>query len=363
MSESAFKGKVAWVSGHTGFKGAWLAEWLLLCGAKVIGFSQPPHTEPSLFEQLKLQGRLVHQIGDINDLSAVRQSLVEAQPDFVFHLSAQSLVRLSYRAPVETFSTNVMGTVHVLDALRDPIFKKKGCVAVMITTDKVYENRETFQAYREDDPLGGHDPYSASKAAAEMAIMSYRKSFWSPANAVPHVKVVSVRAGNVIGGGDWAMDRIVPDAFRALFAGKTIQVRNPGATRPWQHVVEPLSGYMLLAERLAAVHDLKHYHELASPFNFGPDNSSNRSVQDLVEEILKTWKEGKWHHEVVNGAVHEATRLHLANYKACELLGWRPKWDFETTLLKTVEWYRMAQKRPQELAELTRQQIQDYTAA
>ena len=235
-----FSGKIVWLSGVSGFKGAWLAEWLLSLGAEIRGFCLPPPTQPSLFDQTGLASRIVWDCADLRDANAVRNSLLEAQPDFVFHLAAQPLVRLSYREPVETWETNVMGTIHVLEALRQ---LDKACAAVLVTTDKCYDNREWVHGYREEDALGGHDPYSSSKAGCELAIASWRRSFF---NGHP-VKVASARAGNVIGGGDWAQDRILPDCVRALAAGAPIEVRNPGAVRPWQHVLESLSGYLCLA--------------------------------------------------------------------------------------------------------------------
>jgi len=243
MFAEAFRNKTVWLSGHTGFKGAWLAQWLLELGANVHGFALEPATEPALFDQLGLAKRLHHQIADIRDPAAVRESVKKSQPDFVFHLAAQPPVRLSYEQPLETYATNVMGTAHVLEALRA---LDKPCAAVLITTDKCYENREWLHSYREEDPLGGYDPYSSSKAAAEIAISAWRRSFFKK----HPVKIASARAGNVIGGGDWALDRIVPDCIRALQKKQPIAVRNPNATRPWQHVLEPLSGYLWLAARL-----------------------------------------------------------------------------------------------------------------
>ena len=244
MFGGAFRGKNVWLSGHTGFKGAWLAHWLLGLGAKVHGFALPPATEPALFDQLGLVNQMEHQLADIRDSGAVAASIAAVQPDFVFHLAAQAILRTSYEIPIETYATNVMGTIHVLEALRA---LKKPCAAVLVTTDKCYENREWVYGYREDDPLGGYDPYSSSKAAAEIAISAWRRSFFGE----HPVRVASGRAGNVIGGGDWAKDRIVPDCIRHLQRNESIPVRNPRATRPWQHVLEPLSGYLWLAARVA----------------------------------------------------------------------------------------------------------------
>ena len=245
MFNQAFKGKRVWLSGHTGFKGAWLAEWLLALGAQVRGYALPPDQSQPLFGGLALGPRLESELADIRDVAAVRRSITDFQPDFVFHLAAQPLVRLSYEIPAETMATNVMGTVHVLEALRE---LRKPCAAVMVTSDKCYENREWVYGYREEDPMGGHDPYSASKGTAELAINSYRRSFFQE----HPTKIASARAGNVIGGGDWAVDRIVPDCMRALERNQVIGVRNPKATRPWQHVLEPLSGYLWLGACLIA---------------------------------------------------------------------------------------------------------------
>lgn len=354
----AFAGRSVWISGHTGFKGAWLATWLRELGANVTGFALDPPTTPSLFEQLGLASQVKHEHADIRDIDAVEKSMRRAQPDFVFHLAAQPLVRLSYEQPVETYSTNVMGTVHVLEALRR---LDHPCAAVFVTTDKCYENREWLHAYREEDPLGGYDPYSSSKAAAEIAVAAYRRSFFHPEKE-PRVKIASARAGNVIGGGDWAVDRIVPDSVRALQKGDPIPVRNKHSTRPWQHVLEPLSGYLLLAARLAGARG-GEMQRLSSAFNFGPALSSNRRVADLVEELLKHWP-GEWVDRSDPHAVHEASLLNLATDKAFHLLQWQPAWSFEETIAETARWYRAAHDRADGTAlfELTCAQIGEYTS-
>jgi CDP-glucose 4,6-dehydratase len=362
-----FKGKRILVTGHTGFKGSWLCEWLLTLGAEVWGYSLSPPTDPALFEQLGLASRVHHQIGDVRDLATVKSAVLAARPDFVFHLAAQPLVRLSYEQPVETYAVNVQGTVHVLEALRA---QRNPCVAVMITTDKCYENVERVEGYREEDPLGGHDPYSSSKAAAEIAIASYRRSFFPPAKLttgkVPPVAVASARAGNVIGGGDWARDRIVPDCVRALARGEVIGVRNPRSTRPWQHVLEPLSGYLTLAAQMhgaLAERSNERLEALCSAFNFGPPLASNRSVREVVEELLRNWP-GRWEDRSDPGAVHEAGLLNLITDKAQRVLGWRSRWDFAETVARTAQWYRLGSGPAQsaELAEFTRRQIADYSA-
>ena len=352
----AYAGKKVFVTGHTGFKGSWLCEWLLSLGAKITGYSLPPNTKPALFNQLGLKSRLHHIIGDIRDLPKLRRALQTAKPDFVFHLAAQPLVRESYEQPVETFETNLMGTVNVLESLRG---LKKSCAAVFITTDKCYENREQHRGYAETDPMGGHDPYSASKATAEIAIASYRRSFFKD----HPVKIASVRAGNVIGGGDWAADRIVPDSIRALQTKQPIPVRNKISTRPWQHVLEPLSGYLWLGARLSTPQPPNSSTaSLCSAFNFGPDREANRTVHKLVEEILKHWP-GEWVDKSNPHAVHEARLLHLVTTKAKRELGWQPVWNFSETIRETVGWYHVVAKTPARAREILSQTIADYCAA
>jgi CDP-glucose 4,6-dehydratase len=357
MFHHSYRGKTAWVTGHTGFKGSWLTAWLLELGARVRGFALPPPTTPAMFDQLGLASRIHHELGDIRDFAVVQRSLASAQPDFVFHLAAQPLVRLSYEQPLETYAINTLGTVHVLEALRS---LRKPCAAVFITTDKCYQNEEWIHGYRENDPLGGDDPYSSSKAAAELAIASWRKSFFPAAHPV---KVASARAGNVIGGGDWAMDRIVPDCVRALTAGGAIPVRNPVATRPWQHVLESLSGYLWLAACLAKPELASGPSApLAAAFNFGPSHESHRTVAELIAEVLKHWP-GRWEDRSEPEALHEAKLLQLANDKAHALLGWAPAWTFATAVEQTVRWYREAASRPQSAPALTTRQIELYCVA
>lgn len=352
---SAFTGKRVLVTGHTGFKGAWLCEWLLGLGAEVTGLSLPPETEPSLFSELGLGRRVRHVIGDIQEPAVLTKIVNEAEPDFVFHLAAQALVRESYVRPRETFNVNGMGTLHLLEALRN---LKKPCAAVFITTDKCYENREWHHGYREDDALGGRDPYSASKAVAELIIASYRNSFFQN----HPVKIASSRAGNVIGGGDWAKDRIIPDCIAALQKKKPIAVRNRHATRPWQHVLEPLSGYLWLAASLA---DPKLRRcglpLLTSAFNFGPNRDSNRTVAELVEEVLKHWA-GRWQDQTDPNAPHEAGLLQLSTDKAYALLRWFPIWSFSEAIAETIDWYRDAQhlKGAKEFQKQTQAQIAKY---
>jgi len=331
MNFECYKGSRVLVTGHTGFKGSWLCEWLLLLGADVYGYALEPPTRTSLFRQLKLSKRIKsHAIDDIRDLQALKAAVRSAKPDFIFHLAAQPLVRYSYIHPVETFETNVMGTVNVLEAAR---CLKGKCSVVCITTDKCYENKESLRPYKEDDPMGGFDPYSCSKGCDELLISSYRRSFFgSPESPV---WVASARAGNVIGGGDWAKDRIVPDCMRAIKNRKVIPVRNKVSTRPWQHVLEPIGGYLTLGAALAS---RTRFADYSSGFNFGPNPKDNRTVKELVEEILKTCN-GDWEDKSEPNAVHEAGLLNLDIRKARDILGWRPHWDFNEAVRNTVEWY------------------------
>lgn len=364
-----YAGKRVLVTGHTGFKGAWLCEWLLQLGAEVTGLGLPPATMPSLFEQLGLASRIGHVVGDVRDPGVVDRVVADAKPNFVFHLAAQPLVRFSYEHPVETYATNVMGTVHVLDAIRRAARK---CVGVMVTTDKCYENKEWVHSYREEDPMGGYDPYSSSKGAAELVIAAYRRSYFNSPKS--KIRIASARAGNVIGGGDWALDRIVPDSIRSLKNEDAIPVRNKVATRPWQHVLEPLSGYLWLAACLAnprlappsvGLSDLQLSNvacQLASAYNFGPALSSNRTVADLVQEILRHWP-GKWEDKSNPKAVHEAKLLNLATDKSYHILHWSPTWNFEETIRVTVEWYRCANNDVQTVRTQTNRQILRYVEA
>jgi CDP-glucose 4,6-dehydratase len=331
MFDQAYKGKRVWLSGHTGFKGAWLAEWLLSLGAHVHGYALPPDSAQPLFGGLSLGPRLESEFADIRDAAAVRRSIADYQPDFVFHLAAQPLVRLSYEIPIETMATNVMGTAHVLDALRD---LRQPCAAVMVTSDKCYENLETGRPYEEADPMGGRDPYSASKGMAELAVASYQRSFFTSEHPV---RVASVRAGNVIGGGDMAADRIVPDILRARAAGRTLAIRNPSATRPWQHVLEPLSGYLWIGACLASPSRACVPAEVSSGFNLGPRTEAVRTVGELVAAFAQAWPGLRI--ETGPAGPHEAVRLSLSIAKAERVLGWQPVWDFQHTVERTVRWY------------------------
>jgi CDP-glucose 4,6-dehydratase len=348
----AYAGKKIFVTGHTGFKGSWLCEWLLQLGAEVTGYSLPPEAKSPLFNQLGLKLRLQHIIGDIREPVKLSRALQKTKPDFVFHLAAQPLVLESYAKPVESFETNLMGTVNLLEALRAV---NRPCAAVFITSDKCYENGQRRGGYHEKDPLGGHDPYSASKATAEIAISAYRRSFFKN----HPVKIASARAGNVIGGGDWAKDRIIPDCIRALQKRLPISVRNPNFTRPWQHVLEPLSGYLWLAVRLSD--PSANRDQLCSAFNFGPAEEANRTVADLTNEVLNHWS-GRWEDKPGVNAPHEAVLLQLVTDKAHALLDWSPVWNFSKAVEFTVQWYRRVEKVPVPAAiqKLTAAQIAAY---
>lgn len=352
LFSSVYKNKKVWLSGHTGFKGAWLAEWLLKLGAEVHGYSLEPATTPALFHQLGLASRLHHQIGDIRNFALVQESMASFQPDFVFHLAAQPLVRYSYQEPLETYETNVIGTLHVLEVLRELQRQQPShcIVGVMVTTDKCYENSEDERAYHEEHALGGHDPYSSSKAMAEIGVTAYRRSYFSHDSSV---RIATARSGNVIGGGDWSRDRIIPDAIRALEKNTSILVRNPFSVRPWQHVLEPLCGYLMLGAKL-----LKD-HQIAGAFNFGPDPKGNYSVTDVVNEVLKHWP-GSWKDVSDPTAFHEAKHLNLSIKKAAGILKWYPVWNFKQTIAHTVEWYQACHQNVSFAQALTKLQIEAY---
>jgi CDP-glucose 4,6-dehydratase len=357
MFQNFYKSKRVFLTGHTGFKGSWLAEWLLALDAEVHGYALDPQPHERLYNQLNLSNRIASDTrADLKDRRSLQQAIEKIRPDVVIHLAAQPLVRFSYEIPVETFATNVMGTAHLLETIRQA---KKPCTVVCVTTDKCYENREWLHAYREDDAMGGHDPYSASKGAAELVIASYRRSYF---NNGDHIRLASARAGNVIGGGDWAKDRIIPDCIHALRSGEPIPVRNKIATRPWQHVLEPLSGYLWLAASLAKSGESAHSpHSLATSFNFGPGLTSNRTVVELVQELIKHTG-GSWIDASDPNALHEASKLNLSIDKAFHLLDWQPVWDFETTIRQTASWY-LGETSGIATTELTPIQIQDYQAA
>ena len=360
MFANSYQGKRVFLTGHTGFKGSWLAEWLLMLGAEVTGYSIRVNKQPDHFTALGLDQRMNHLIGDVRDLPALERALEAARPDFVFHLAAQPLVRLSYRDPVETMTTNISGTVNLLDALRRV---RHPVACVIVTSDKCYENREILHGYHEDDPLGGHDPSSASKGAAEIVAHSYRRSYFMSNDSL--VRVATARAGNVIGGGDWAEDRIVPDCVRSLIKGEPVAVRNPIATRPWQHVLEPLSGYLWLGALLGGAAKLPRAPDalsVSSAFNFGPWLEANRSVKDLVTEFLKHWP-GQWQDASQPGAVHEAGLLNLSIEKAWHMLRWQPVWSFAENVAATARWYHQVSQQGQPAQEHTRSDITAYAQA
>jgi CDP-glucose 4,6-dehydratase len=346
-------GRRVLITGHTGFKGSWLSLWLGAMGADVYGMALAPDSDPNLFDMTDLASKLDHGLCDIRDASAVARRVAEIEPEFVFHLAAQSLVLRSYEAPAETWETNVAGTLHLLDGLRSA---GKPATVIVVTTDKVYENREWEHPYRETDRLGGHDMYSSSKAAAELLVQSWRASFASEGL----LRLATARAGNVIGGGDYAANRIVPDIVRALTAGDTIEVRSPHSVRPWQHVLEPLAGYLRLAEELHA--DTSH----ARAYNFGPAAGDFRTVEDLVTEALGAWPGASSKNWVDISATgnrpHEAGLLAVASDLARQKLGWQPRWNFETAIERTIGWYS-AVHEGQSPREVSLKQIRDYEAA
>lgn len=345
---TSLKGKRVLLTGDTGFKGSWLALWLAEAGAEVWGYALPPERDNDHFNLLGLKGRIHHQDGDICDREKLGAFFREAQPEFVFHLAAQALVRRSYHDPKETFDTNVGGSVNLLECVRETPAVK---VLVYITSDKCYRNQEWIWGYRENDELGGHDPYSASKAAAELVFSAYGDSFFRSRSSFGYA---TVRAGNVIGGGDWAVDRIVPDCVRALRDGAPIILRKPQSTRPWQHVLEPLGGYLTLAAALA-----RDPMRFSGAWNFGPEGEAARSVLDLTKFIVNRW--GSGHIEIHASAddPHEAGLLHLNCDKAHQVLGWKPHWGFERTVNETVDWYRAA-LAGEAVIKISCEQIQHY---
>ena len=333
VEPSFWAGKTVLLTGNTGFKGSWLSLWLQSLGAKVIGYALQPPTSPSLFVTANVAGGMIDIEGDVRDFSALSSVFAKFQPEIVIHMAAQALVRRSYTNPIETYSTNVMGTVHLLEAAR-----LAGCVRAIInvTSDKCYENREWVWGYRENEPMGGYDPYSNSKGCAELVASAYRSSYFNPGDFSKHgVALASARAGNVIGGGDWAEDRLIPDIMRAIVQGKPVNIRNPHAIRPWQHVLEPLSGYLLLAQKL--YQDGSQYSE---GWNFGPSDEDAKPVSWIVDRLTRVWGEGaSW---VLDGGnhPHEAHYLKLDCSKAKARLNWHPKWHLDETLERIVKWHR-----------------------
>ncbi len=351
--QPVYRGRKVLVTGHTGFKGGWLALWLSRLGAEVAGAALPPPTKPSLFEAMRLGDLVDHHEVDIRHAEALKAVVADTRPSVVFHLAAQPIVRRSYLEPAETLATNVMGTAHLLDAVR----ATPGVEAVIVvTSDKCYENREWVWGYRENDPMGGSDPYSCSKGATELVTSAYRRSFFQGENSA---KIAAVRAGNVIGGGDWAEDRLVPDIVRAAFAGEPVTIRNPRATRPWQHVLEPLGGYLLVAARLLEAGGQR----FAEGWNFGPSENGVVDVRRLASLIRSAWGEGApdFRFGQAGDQPHEANLLRLDIAKAASLLGWQPILGIEDTVAWTVDWYRRYQATPAEARTVTERQIDDYS--
>lgn len=349
-----FKGKRVLVTGHTGFKGSWLSIWLNELGAEVVGVGLDPYSDRDNFVLSGIGDRIKADICvDIRDVERMKEIFRKYHPEIVFHLAAQPLVRLSYDIPVETYQTNVMGTINILEAIRATDSVKVG---VMITTDKCYENKEQIWGYRENEPMGGYDPYSSSKGAAEIAISSWRRSFFNPDKYEKHGKsIASVRAGNVIGGGDWALDRIIPDCIRALEAGKPIDIRSPKAIRPWQHVLEPLGGYMLLAKKM-----WESPTEYCEGWNFGPRAESISTVWEVASKVVENYGSGELRDLSDPNALHEAKLLMLDISKAKFRLGWEPRMNIDQTIALTTDWYR--DYKDMDVYSLCRRQIEEYIA-
>lgn len=353
VNPSFWNGKRVFLTGHTGFKGGWLSLWLASMGAKVAGYALAPNTTPNFFEVAKVESDLEQShIADIRDLEKLQKAMADARPEIVIHMAAQPLVRYSYSNPVETYATNVMGTVHVLESIR-----ALDCVraVVIVTTDKCYENQEWVWGYRENEPMGGHDPYSNSKGCAELVTSAYRQSYFPPEKYAQHkVAIASVRAGNVIGGGDWSEDRLIPDAIKAFEAKESLMIRNPLATRPWQHVLEPLAGYLVLAQAL--------YQEGAKfdgGWNFGPRDDDARSVQDVINLLIKNWGSAASWTQDQSEQPHEAHSLRLDCSKARQYLNWAPKWSLEQAIEKITEWQRGFQNQV-DVKKLSQEQIKMY---
>ncbi|MEJ5365236.1 MAG: CDP-glucose 4,6-dehydratase [Desulfosoma sp.] len=341
-----YSGRRVFLTGHTGFKGSWLSLYLNSLGCKVVGYALPPPTDPSLFQVADISRKVTSFTGDILDFTNLLAAFSRHHPEIVFHMAAQSLVRCSYSIPLETLATNVMGTAHVLEAARKTDSVR---VVIIVTSDKCYENENWVWGYRENDPLGGHDPYSASKACAELITRAYTRSFFQDSTKA----VSSVRAGNVLGGGDWAQDRLVPDCVRFLTSRKPIVLRNPQAVRPWQHVLDALTGYLLLAHKM-----YESPHQYSGAWNFGPGDDAILTVREVAVSITEHWGEGSV--EILpDPALHEMGTLKLDSSKARTLLGWRPRWSIQKTIAKTVEWYK-AHAAGEAMEMVCRNQIREY---
>ena len=349
VTHSFWRGRNVFVTGHTGFKGSWLCLWLRQMGATVTGYALPPATQPNSYDLFGLNDDMTSIVGDVRDRAALQAALQTAMPEIVIHMAAQALVRPSYDDPVGTFATNVMGSVNLLDAVRE---MKSVRAVVILTSDKCYENHERLEGYREDEAMGGYDPYSSSKGCAELVTAAYRRSFFADGPWI-----ASARAGNVIGGGDWSSDRIVPDIMRAIVAGETVSLRNPGAIRPWQHVLEPLGGYLVLAQRL-----VEQGAAFAEAWNFGPDDADSVKVSALVEKLLALWGEGaRWAlHPNAASQPYEAHYLKLDCTKAATRLGWHPRWTLDETLASIVA-FGKAWRAGDNVKQTALAQIEEYS--
>jgi CDP-glucose 4,6-dehydratase len=351
-SRAFWRGKKVFLTGHTGFKGSWLSIWLNSMGAEVTGYALKPPTKPSLFELARLARSMRSVIGDIRDMRRLEKAVLSAGPAVIIHMAAQPIVRESYVNPRETYETNVMGTVNLFEAAR-----KCGSVRAIlnVTTDKCYENKERQLGYKEGEPLGGYDPYSSSKACSELVTSAYRNSFFNPKDHSRHgVALASARAGNVIGGGDWAADRLIPDIIRAALKGEKVLIRNPGAIRPWQHVLEPLSGYLMLVETL-----YRHGPRFAGAWNFGPDAGDAKDVEWLVRRMFRDWRDGPGYSIDKGRHPHEARYLRLNSSKARAQLGWTPRWHVGQAIDKIIEW-TLAYKRKEDMHKFSLKQIEAY---
>lgn len=349
-----FRGRRVLVTGHTGFKGAWLAFWLKRLGAKVVGYSLEPPTDPSLFDLIGLAGEIDHIIGDVRNEGMLREVFQVYQPEIVFHLAAQSLVRLSYKEPKLTYETNIIGTVNLFEAIRRTPSVR---AVVNVTSDKCYENKEVMTGYRESDPMGGYDPYSSSKGGSELITSAYKRSYFNPEmyGSVHNVALASARAGNVIGGGDWATDRLLPDCIKSILSGEEIIIRYPDAIRPWQHVLEPLSGYLILARKL--YEDGAKY---SGAWNFGPENLDEKPVEWVVKRICERCGQGASYRVEEGDHLHEAKYLKLDCSKARERLGWRPRWNLEKALDATIDWVKVYRENGN-LKNICSEQIDEYS--
>jgi CDP-glucose 4,6-dehydratase len=355
MNPQFWAGKRVFLTGHTGFKGSWLSLWLQSMGAHVTGFALAPPTTPSLFEVACVADGMQSVMGDVRDLVSLQKAMGDAKPEIVIHMAAQALVRHSYDNPVETYSTNVMGTVHLLEAVRGTPSVK---AVVNVTSDKCYENREWVWGYREDEPMGGFDPYSNSKGCAELVTAAYRNSYFHPEKYKEHgVAIGSGRAGNVIGGGDWARDRLIPDTMRAIVQGKPVSIRNPHSVRPWQHVLEPLSGYLLLAQRL-----YENGSAFAEGWNFGPNDDDSKSVQWILDGLTRAWGEGASWKLDAGDHPHEAHHLKLDCSKAKARLHWQPRWSLATAIDQICVWHK-AHLAAADMQAMCLHQIKQYEAA